>query len=88
MKVGLIFSHTCSPSCHVIHPSAPAPSSLLLFLLVPLQEFKAQVEALAIQLYAILRDTAQMGQFAHDPETAIDLHLRIADNYKSSPDLR
>ncbi|EGD79273.1 hypothetical protein PTSG_09690 [Salpingoeca rosetta] len=51
-------------------------------------DFRRQVEGLALQLYEILRDTAQMDLMAHDPETAIDLHLRIADNYKTSPDLR
>lgn len=41
-----------------------------------------------MQLYAILRDTAQMGLIEEEPELAIDLRLRIADNYKNSPDLR
>ena len=50
--------------------------------------FPSGVEDLAMNLYAILRDTSQIKRYEEDPVMMIDLQCRIAEGYRNSPDLR
>eukprot|EP00049_Salpingoeca_infusionum_P007192 m.116931 g.116931 ORF g.116931 m.116931 type:complete len:2092 (+) comp13619_c0_seq1:34-6309(+) len=51
------------------------------------KDFRTSVEEMAVQLYGILRDTAQI-RAANDTHMEIDIHHRIAEQYKNSPELR
>lgn len=50
--------------------------------------FPQEVEKLALNLYNIVRDTAQVKEHEMDVARTMDIYQRIADGYRNSPDLR